>query len=241
MTESKSKNKQGDVLDFIWENIKSLGIAIVLALIIKTSIVEAYKVPSGSMEDTILVGDFILANKFVYGAKLPVVDWRLPAVDKIEPGDIVIFKYPHDKTTNYIKRCVALPGDIVEVRDKVLYVNGDEFEDPPHSKFTDPRVRKRMSRGKDSRDNWGPHRVPQDCYFMMGDNRDHSSDSRFWGYVHKDLILGEAMLIHWSWKPDDQSPAAEISDPLSVPRLFVYNVVHFFERVRWERLLNLIG
>jgi signal peptidase I len=237
MTTEKNK-KQGDILDFIWENAKALGMAIVLDLIIKTSIVEAYKVPTGSMEDTILVGDFILANKFIYGARLPVVDWRLPAVDDIEPGDIVIFKYPLDQTTNYIKRCVAGPGDIVEVRDKALYVNGQVFPDPPESKFTDARIKKRPFGNQDSRDNWGPHRVPDDCYFMMGDNRDNSADSRYWGFVPRDLILGEAMIIHWSWKPDDLSPKAELDDPLSVPKLFVYNIVHFFERVRWGRLLS---
>lgn len=240
MAKDKIK-KQGDILDFIWENFKSLGIAIILALVIKTSIVEAYKVPTGSMEDTILVGDFILANKFVYGARLPVVDWRLPAVHDIKPGDVVIFKYPLDPSTNYIKRCVAGPGDVVELKDKVVYVNGKVFPNPPDSKFTDARIRKRPYDHQDSRDNWGPHRVPDDCYFMMGDNRDNSSDSRYWGFVPRNLILGEAMLIHWSWKPDNNSPQASLRDPLSVPELFVYNIVHFFSRVRWGRLLSTVS
>lgn len=237
MTDDKN-NKQGDILDFIWVNAKALGWAIILALIIKTSIVEAYKVPTGSMEDTILVGDFILANKFIYGARLPVVDWKLPAFDEIEPGDVIIFKYPLDQNINYIKRCVALPGDIVEIRDKVLYVNGQVYPDPPDSKYADSIIKKRPYGNLDSRDNWGPHRVPENCYFMMGDNRDYSADSRYWGFVPRELILGEAMLIHWSWKPDDYSPQASLYDPLSVPKLFVYNIVHFFERVRWKRLLN---
>ncbi len=237
MTDDKNK-MQGDILDFIWVNAKALGWAIILALIIKTSIVEAYKVPTGSMEDTILVGDFILANKFIYGARLPVVDWKLPALDEIEPGDVIIFKYPLDQNINYIKRCVALPGDIVEIRDKVLYVNGQVYPDPPDSKYADASIKKRPYGNLDSRDNWGPHRVPENCYFMMGDNRDYSADSRYWGFVPRELILGEAMLIHWSWKPDDHSPQASIDDPLSVPKLFVYNIVHFFERVRWNRLLN---
>jgi hypothetical protein len=118
-------------------------------------------------------------------------------------------------------------------------VDGEEFPDPPMSKFTKPNVPRRVS-GENTRDNFGPYVVPKDCYFMMGDNRDNSYDSRFWGPVHKDLILGEALFIHWSWEPDENSPQAVASDPLSVPKLFIYNVVHFFERVRWGRLLNVI-
>ncbi len=232
--------KKHDVVDVIWENIKSLLIAIVLAMIIKTSAVEAYKIPSGSMEDTLLIGDFLIANKFIYGARLPLVNWRLPSIREPEQGDVVIFKYPGDRVTNYIKRCVAVGEQTVEVKDKVVYVDGKIFENPPGSKFTNPRIRHRNSAGDNTPDNWGPYRVPRDSYFMMGDNRDHSSDSRFWGPVHEDLILGEAIFIHWSWGPDKNAPGVSAADPLSVPRLFVYNGAHFFERVRWGRLLNII-
>ncbi len=228
-----------DVFEVVWENIKSLLIAVVLAVIIKTSIVEAYKIPSASMEDTLLVGDFLIANKFVYGARIPLLDWQLPAIHEPEPGDVVIFKWPGDKTTNYIKRCVAVEGQTLEVKDKILYVDGEKFPDSPKMKFEKPIARRSQS-GQDTPDNWGPYVVPKDCYFMMGDNRDHSYDSRFWGPVKDDLILGEAMFIHWSWEPDTESPEVSISDPLSVPRLFLYNMVHFPERVRWGRLLNII-
>jgi len=228
-----------DVFEVAWDNIKQLLIAVVLAVIIKTSIVEAYKIPSASMEDTLLVGDFLIANKFIYGARLPFLDWRLPAISDPEPGDVVIFKWPGDKTTNYIKRCVAVGGQTVEVIDKVVYVDGEKFPDPVHMKFAKP-VAERPSSGRDTPDNWGPYEVPQGFYFMMGDNRDHSYDSRFWGPVSDDLILGEAMFLHWSWEPDAESPEATISDPLSVPRLFLYNIVHFPERVRWGRLFDII-
>ena len=229
-----------DILDSVWENVKSLLIAIVLAIVIKTSIVEAYKIPSSSMEDTLLVGDFLIANKFIYGAQIPLFGWRLPALDDPEQGDVIIFKWPGDGVTNYIKRCIAVEGQKVEIVDKVLYIDGVEFTNPEMSKFTDDRIRPRPGVKDNSRDNWGPYVVPNDCYFMMGDNRDNSYDSRFWGPVKRDLILGEAMVIHWSWEPDPESPSADISDPLSVPKLFLYNCGHFFDRVRWGRLLNLV-
>mgnify|MGYP006277954431 CR=1 FL=1 len=228
--------------DGFWENFKQIAIAVLLAVVIKTSIVEAYKIPSQSMEDTLLVGDFLLANKFVYGAQLPFVDWRLPAVDQPEQGDIVIFIFPRDGVTKYIKRCVAVGGDTVEVRNKQLFVNGDRFPDPEDAKFIERQVVPRGPGGSDSRDNFGPYVVPPRHYFMMGDNRDNSYDSRYWGPVHESLVLGQAMVIHWSW--DDEvapSPEVEATDPLSVPRLFLFNAVHFFEKVRWGRLLNLVG
>lgn len=230
---SRGREMKKDIFDVIWENVKSLLIAVVLAIIIKTSIVEAYKIPSSSMEDTLLVGDFLIANKFLYGSRIPLANWRLPSIREPKQGDVVIFKWPGDGVTNYIKRCVAIEGQTVQVKNKVLYVDGKEFPNPPLSKFTMP-----LDRGV--RDNFGPYVVPKDCYFMMGDNRDHSYDSRYWGPVHKNLILGEAVFIHWSWEPDEKSPEVSISDPLSVPRLFLYNVFHFPERVRWDRLLNII-
>ena len=226
----------------VWDNVKQILIAVVLALIIKTSIVEAYKIPTASMEDTLLVGDFLLANKFIYGAQVPVAGWRLPAIKDPERGDIIIFTYPVDGVTKYIKRCVGIPGDTIVIKDKELFVNGERFVDPEHSKFVDGTVRPRRMGGQDSRDNFGPYVVPPESYFMMGDNRDNSYDSRYWRTVPRSMILGEAMVIHWSW--DDQthpSPDVSVSDPLSVPRLFLYNTVHFFQKVRWARLFSIIS
>jgi len=234
--------------DTLWDNFKQVFAAVIMAVIIKTSIVEAYKIPSQSMEDTLLVGDFLLANKFKYGARLPVVNWRLPSFSEPQPGDVVIFIFPRDGVTKYIKRCVATPGDTVEIKDKVVYVNGEEFPFPDHGKFIDTTVggrqviQPRRPGGLDSRDNFWPYVVPPNCYFMMGDSRDNSYDSRYWGVVPNDLILGEAMLIHWSW--DDSrhpSPEVSVSDPLSVPRMFIYNAAHFFSKVRWNRLFSLVG
>ena len=247
MTNRSRKSGREGTGAAIWENVKQIGLAIILALVIKTSIVEAYKIPTASMEDTLLIGDFLLANKFVYGARLPFVGWRLPAIHEPEPGDVVIFLYPGDGVTKYIKRCVATPGDTVLVRNKELYVNGKRFPDLEYAKYVDttrhgqPRVQPRGPGGRNSRDNWGPEIVPPGCYFMMGDNRDNSYDSRYWKAVPKDLVLGEAILIHWSWDESrNPSPAVSVKDPLSVPRLFAFNVVHFFDKVRWQRLFDII-
>jgi len=231
-----------------WDNFKQIGFAVIMAFIIKTSIVEAYKIPSQSMEDTLLVGDFLLANKFVYGAQLPVVGWRLPAFKDPKPGDVVIFIYPMDGITKYIKRCVGVPGDTIQIKDKILYINGELFSNPEYMKFIDTlangnlNIQKRRPGGYDSRDNYGPYVCPPDKYFMMGDNRDNSHDSRWWGPVPRENVLGEAMMIHWSWNDSSHpSPDVSVSDPLSVPRVFLYNAVHFFQKVRWSRLFNIIS
>ena len=233
--------KQHSVAYTLWDNVKQLFIAVILALLIKSSVVEAYKIPTASMEDTLLIGDFLLANKFVYGARIWPTDWRLPAIHNPERGDVVIFIYPVDGQTKYIKRCVGLPGDTIVVRDKALYVNGQLFPNPLHSKFESPVIEPRGRDGRDSKDNFGPYIVPKDGYFMMGDNRDNSADSRYWGPVPRDLVLGKAILVHWSW--DDSrytSPPVNLRDPLSVPRMFVYNARHFFLKVRWGRLFGMI-
>ena len=242
-----TRKKEHNAAATVWDNVKQIGIAVILALLIKTSIVEAYKIPTASMEDTLLIGDFLLANKFVYGAQLPIVGWRLPAIDQPERGDIVIFTFPGDGVTKYIKRCVAVAGDTVEIKDKQLFVNGERFENPEHAKFIDTNrageqiVHERRAGGQNSRDNFGPYVVPENSYFMMGDNRDNSFDSRYWQAVPKELILGQAMVIHWSWNDDEYpSPEVEVSDPLSVPRLFVYNAIHFFQKVRWDRLFTIV-
>ena len=226
-----------------WDNFKQIFAAVILAVIIKTSIVEAYKIPSSSMEDTLLVGDFLLANKFIYGARVPLVDWRLPGFSDPERGDVVIFIFPRDGVTKYIKRCIGVSNDTIKVIDKVLYVNGEIFELPEHGNFFDIRSDgSRIILPRPPRVNFGPYVVPSNSYFMMGDNRDNSYDSRFWGTVPDDYILGEAMLIHWSWD-DSKYPAPEISadDPLSVPRVFIFNAIHFFDKVRWSRLFNPIS
>lgn len=213
-------------------------IAFFLALVIKISAVEAYKIPSQSMEDTLLVGDFLLANKFIYGAQVPFTSWRLPAWRNPEPGDVVIFKYPVDLTTDYIKRCVATEGQVVEIRDKVLYVDGEIFPNPEHSKFTSPHT---FRQGPDrKRDNMRKYIVPKGYIYCMGDNRDNSSDSRFWGPVPLELVTGKAVIIHWSWEPDADEVKVRLDDLTTVPKFLGHFFVHFYERVRWSRLCTII-
>lgn len=231
------KKEKKTALAVVREYVESFGIALIMALIIKCSVVEAYKIPSGSMEDTLLVGDFLLANKFIYGSKVPLLPIHLPAIREPKVGDIVIFKYPQNPKVNYIKRCVATEGQTVEIRNKVLYVDGKRVPDPPFAKYTD---KNNNPSGRDPRDNFGPYVVPQGHLFMMGDNRDNSADSRYWEPLPRNLVLGEAMIVHWSWAPDDHAPAITRDDPLSIPKNIGYNVIHFFNRVRWNRLLKIL-
>jgi signal peptidase I len=221
----------------IFEYAKSLIIALILAFIIKTSIVEAYKIPSSSMEDTLLVGDFLLANKFIYGARLPFIGYRFPAIRNPRQGDVVIFKWPVDQKTNYIKRCVAIEGQTVEIVDKVLYVDKKPFPNPDHSKFADPQIHPAEI---DRRDNFAPYKVPPGYIFCMGDNRDNSYDSRFWGPVALELVQGEAMMVHWSWSPDTAAPIVNLADLTTIPQSVIYNIQHFIQRVRWNRLGQIV-
>jgi signal peptidase I len=234
-----AKSTPRNAATVVWEYVKLFGSALLIALVIKTSLVEAYNIPSASMEDTLMTGDFILGNKFIYGAKIPLLPIRLPAISEPEPGDIVIFKFPLNPEQNYIKRCIAGPGQVVEVRDKRVFVDGEMVQDPEFSKHTDRRVRARGTYDG-SRDNFGPLKVPEGHYFMMGDNRDNSSDSRFWGCVPRENILGSAMVVHFSWAEDEDAPDISLNNPLSLFRSIAYNIGHFHERVRWERIGNVV-
>jgi len=244
--QDKKSHKPMNGADRFWDFVKQMAIALVLALCIKTSIVEAYKIPSGSMEDTLLIGDFLLANKFLYGARLPIpfADIRLPEIREPKPGDVVIFKYPLDPNVNYIKRCVAVGGDTVEIRNKQVFVDGVLQPLPEHGKYEDGFNPTGMNgRGPDGgrRDNMAPTVVPPGHFFMMGDNRDRSSDSRFWGFVPRKNVLGKAMIIHWSWKEDPDAPNTSWRQPLSYVESLAYNSVHFFSRVRWGRIFHPIN
>jgi signal peptidase I len=231
--------KPRSVGNVFWEYVKLFGSALIIALVIKTSLVEAYNIPSSSMEATLMSGDFILGNKFIYGAKIPLLPFSLPAISDPKPGDIVIFKFPDNPSVNYIKRCIAGPGQTVEVRNKRVYVDGVLTEDPEFALHTDPRIRPRNAIDG-SRDNFGPVTVPDGHYFMMGDNRDHSFDSRFWGFVPRQNVLGRAMLVHFSWAPDDSAPEIDWTRPKSIIESLAYNISHFNDRVKWDRIGRII-
>lgn len=191
-----------DKKKLIWEYTKAIGTALLLALFIRAYFVQAFKIPSGSMIPTLLIGDHILVNKFIYGTEIPFTHKRILTFKKPLRGDIIVFKYPDDPSRDFIKRLIAVEGDVIESRDKVIYVNGKPV-DEPFSQHTDNSIR---PGGMEPRDNFGPHIVPQGKYFMMGDNRDQSYDSRYWGYVDIKEIRGEAMVIYWSWNGDSHMP-----------------------------------
>lgn len=213
---------------WMWEGIKAVSTAIVVFMLIRTFFVEAFKIPTGSMENTLLIGDFLLVNKAVYGAEIPVVHSRLPAFTEPQRSDVVVFLPPHDPTKNYVKRLVGLPGDTLEMRKKVLYVNG-EPQDEPYARYvdrfsepTDSRMLwqvdylvggKRDWRSYDpTRDSWGPLVVPQGKYFALGDNRDNSEDSRYWGFLEAESIRGRPMFIYYSFARDPLQPFSWLTE-----------------------------
>ncbi|MDO9309541.1 MAG: signal peptidase I [Deltaproteobacteria bacterium] len=182
----------------IREYAESILWAVVLALVIRTCVIQSFKIPSGSMEDTLVIGDCLLVNKFIYGIKVPFTDFRVPRLRAPERGDVIVFRYPEDRSKDFIKRLIGVPGDEVLVRDKRVYVNGSLYQNP-HEVHKDPQI---MPRELNQRDNFGPVRVPANSYFVMGDNRDNSYDSRFWGFVPQADVVGKAFIKYWSW---DQS------------------------------------
>ena len=183
------------------EYAEAIIIAILIALFIRTFVVQAFKIPSGSMKPTLQIGDHILVNKFIYGVKVPFVRSTLIPISEPKRGDIIVFIYPQDRTKDFIKRVVAIGGDRVEIRNKEIYVN-DVLSEDTHGVYVDPVV---MPGAMQPRDNMGPVEVPKGTVFVMGDNRDQSYDSRFWGFVDLKDVMGEAFMIYWSWNGDERS------------------------------------
>ena len=175
----------------IWEYTKAIATAFIIAFIIRAGVVQAYKIPSGSMIPTLLVGDYLLANKFIYGEKVPFTDKKLLVLRKPEKGDIIIFPCPEEPHKDFIKRVVAVEGDVVEERNKRLFINGKPSGEA-YVQHTDNLL-------LGQRDNFGPYIVPPGKVFVMGDNRDNSFDSRYWGYVDIHNIKGKAFIVYWSW------------------------------------------
>ena len=204
------------------EVVELVVFAIVIAFILRVFVIQAFKIPSGSMEDTLLVGDFILVDKVTYGPRLDLgfTAGRLPGLRKPRPGDVVVFKFPVDPTKDFVKRLIAGPGQTVKIENKEVYVNGELFPDPPGSKHLDTRV---LPSSYSNRDNYGPVTVPEDSYFFMGDNRENSRDSREWGYVPEENIRGRALFIYLSWDDDSTIPW--------------YNIIR---KIRWSHLFKLV-
>ncbi|NTW55736.1 MAG: signal peptidase I [Chlorobiaceae bacterium] len=256
------------------EWFEALIIAAIIATVLRIFVVESYRIPTGSMENTLLAGDFLFVNKYVYGPKVPFTDFRFPGLHKVNRGEIIVFKYPKDPSLNYIKRCVAVSGDTLQIRGGKLFINGSEVPLPEHGQYIGSRVPANepdfmifpQSSGY-NKDNYGPIRIPRkgdvvkltqatfplyasviageghevslmgrvvfvdgsaadkytvqdNYYFAMGDNRDNSLDSRFWGFLPEKDILGQAMMVYWSWNPD----ISILGDP-----------VHKLASIRWNR------
>jgi signal peptidase I len=195
------------------ENIEAILVAIVLALFIRTFVVQAFKIPSGSMLNTLLIGDHILVNKFIYGVRLPFAGTVLIPVTEPKHDDIVVFKFPEDPSKDFIKRVVGVEGDTIEIRNKKVYVNG-ELRESDFAIYLDPYVQY----SEQNRDNLGPLKVPENSIFVMGDNRDYSYDSRFWGFVDLKDLKGKAFMIYWSWNGENKDS--------------------FMDYVRWDRIFQ---
>ena len=179
----------------IKEYVEPIAIAILIALIIRTFIVQAFKIPSSSMEPTLQVGDHLLVNKFIYGTKIPFMDAKYFQFKKPRRGDIVVFIYPKDRSKDFIKRVVGTEGEKVEVVQNKIYINDKLIDDPwGHFDEKNPSIKYLQPL-----DRFGPVIVPPKCLFVLGDNRDNSQDSRFWGYVNVNEVKGKAFIIYFSW------------------------------------------
>ena len=216
---SKGKKEQSGFAKFRKEWIEPIVIAFVLVFIFKTFFFQNFKIPSGSMEDTLLIGDYLFAAKFTYGTKIPFTNKRILKFRKPQQGDIIIFKSPREKGKDLIKRCIAVGGQRLEIRNKKVYIDGEPFELPEQGKFIDPRINPPGINPR--RDNIEPVVVPDGMLFMMGDNRDNSLDSRFWSFLPEENIKGKALFLYWSWDHD-------------IP------FTDFFHKIRWERIFNWI-
>ena len=187
-SKSAQKGKPRSAKETAKEWTKSIIFALILALATRATVVQAFRIPSGSMEDTLLIGDFLLVNKFIYGAKIPFTNIRLPEIRKPKRGDIIVFRHPTEGK-DFIKRCIGVPGDTIEIRNDVVYVNGEPLDEPYKTIKGAPNVSS----------NFGPIVVPEGHLFVLGDNRRNSFDSRAWGPLDMRYVKGKAMVIYFSW------------------------------------------
>ena len=223
------------------EYLEALLIAVIFATFARTWVVQAFKIPSGSMEKNLLIGDHILVNKFIYGPTATALERKLLPIRDVRCGDIVVFKFPSDPTRDFIKRCMATPGDTIRSVDKVIYVNGRQVHDETFTYHSDPEVVSRRDYFQPNRvrDNFGPEVVPAGQYFCMGDNRDNSNDSRFWGPVPRANLKGRAFMIYWSFAGEEME---SVDWPGFAGKLRQLGQValNFFTRTRWDRTFRVV-
>ena len=217
------------------EYLEAIILAVILALFVRTWLFQPFTIPTGSMEHSLLVGDYLLVNKFVHAPALGAAEQAVLPKDDVVRGDIVVFKFPRDPARDFIKRIVGLPGETLEVRGRQVYIDGAPLDEPYL-----PESARRLRPGErlvDGRDNHGPVVIPAGHYFAMGDNRDDSEDSRFWGALPHDHIKGKALVIYWSY---DAGPPAILppSGLAAAVRRAASGVAGFFTRTRWDRILQ---
>ena len=200
------------------EYLESIVIAVILAFFIRTFVVQAFKIPTGSMEENLLIGDHLLVNKFVYAPTASAIERAVLPVDDITRGDVIVFKYPEDPERDFIKRVIGLPGDRLELRRKKIYINDQPIAEP-YVRFLEPPPPEDAARTDDLRAWYGPVTVPEHQYFMMGDNRDNSQDSRYWGFLPESYVKGKALFIYFSFEENG-------------------SLTNMFTDVRWGRLLG---
>jgi len=222
------------------EYFESIVIAVILALFIRTFVVQAFKIPTGSMEENLLIGDHLLVNKFIFGPTVSRPERAVLPVGTLARGDVVVFKYPVEPDRDFIKRVIGLPGETIEVKEKKVYINGKPFEEPYVHFLAPPAAQSELHEvtSFDVRERYGPVTVPANQYFVMGDNRDNSQDSRYWGFLPRENVKGKALVIYWSYEAEredyqDEGAGATLKGLVSV-------FAHFFTRTRWDRMLHQI-
>jgi signal peptidase I len=218
------------------EYLESIVVAVILALFIRTFAVQAFKIPTGSMEPNLLIGDHLLVNKLVYSPSFGPLEDELFGKRPIQRGHVVVFKFPEDPTRDFIKRVIGLPGETIEIRNKKVYVGGKPLEEP-YAHFIDTPLRPddpEFSHGGDAiRDNWGPEVVPQGKLLVLGDNRDNSRDSRYWGFLPIDQVKGRALLVYWSYNATKEEYNRTGLD-------WVWDTLSAFKRTRGDRFFHVI-
>src|SRR5204862_2056418 len=222
------------------EYFESIVIAVILALFIRTFVVQAFNNPTGSMKESLQIGDHLLVNKFVFGPTAPRPERAVLPVGTIKRGDVIVFKYPVEPDRDFIKRVIGLPGETVEVREKKVYINGRPLDEGYVHFLAPPSAPSELHEvtSFDVRERYGPVTVPPNQYFVMGDNRDNSQDGRYWGFLPRENVKGRALLIYWSYEAEredyeEEGAGAVLRDLASV-------FTHFFTRTRWDRMFHLI-
>ena len=220
------------------EYFESIVVAVILALFVRTFVFQAFKIPTGSMKPNLLVGDHLLVNKFIFAPTISPIERALMPMREIRRGDIIVFKFPEEPDRDFIKRTIGLPGETVELREKKVYINGKALDEPYVHFLAPPSGPSEFHEvtSFDVRERYGPVTVPPNHYFVMGDNRDNSQDSRYWGFLPRELVKGKSLVIYWSYQAEredyqDESAGATVKGLVSV-------FAHFFTRTRWDRMFH---